>query len=379
MRVLTFERIDAVPADLWDATAPPEFTFTRAFLRAMESSGVEQARYRYLLLFDGEEIAGLAVLSAFTLRLDLLAGQGWMRLLRRLPGGLLDLPIICCGVPASCGQRHFHVRREALLPAAVEAVHEAMTTWARQEMRRFLFWKEWNPGDAPYRAILDAGYIAAPTLPDHRVRLGAAGGGSSSFLGALRSAYRRKFRTAAALLRGPGPQWRHGPLVLEEIPFRPERASAFHHGYESVMARTKVRLERYPAAFFEALASSGLDLRLLRLSHDGHRESLTALLVAEKEVLTFMLVAKDRAHYHEGLYTTLLQCIVLLGERYGVAEVRLGQTSAWSKSSIGAGQWRLETLLRATSPWRQWILERAVRAFFPETVPTQFHVFRAAR
>src|SRR4026209_861339 len=108
MRAETYNSVDEVPDEVWNAVAPPDFFFTKAFTEVMERSGVEDARYRYVILYEGDEPAGLATLSRFVLKLDLLTGDKWIKRARRLVPKMFELPIVCCGVPASLGQYNLH-------------------------------------------------------------------------------------------------------------------------------------------------------------------------------------------------------------------------------------------------------------------------------
>lgn len=379
MRVLSFGRIDDVPAQLWETVAPEDFHFQRAFLRVMEVSDVEQARYRYLILLEGRAPVALAVLSSFVLKLDLLSTDRWVRAMRRWAPTLLDVPIVCCGIPASYGQQHLHVVHPDLVREAVHHVHWAMEEWAAERGSSLLLWKEWNPTEPAHAPVREHGYLPLPTLPDHRLVLGDTAGDIDAFLGELRSAYRRKYRTAAALLRDGGATHPTGALMLDESPFDPDRAAAFHDGYRQLMSRTPVRLETYPPAFFHALAASDLSIRELRLTNTRTGESLAALLYLSGSVLTFGLIAKERARYAEALYPTLLRCIVLCGVRDGVEEVRLGQTSGYAKCSAGAEPRRLEALIKMRTPWKHALLERFGPSLFPETRSPPLSVFRDAR
>lgn len=369
-----YHGIDDVPGPLWDAAAPADFFFRRDFLRVMEVSRVENARYRYVLLLEEGAPVGVAVLSAFTLKLDLLSGDPWILRLRRWLPALLDVPMICCGIPASFGQHHLHVTRPDLVGAAVERVHACMDGWARETGCGMLVWKEWSPAQGIRDHARAAGYLALPTLPDHIVRPLPAS--IEAFIAGLRSDYRRKYRTAAALMRGPGPVRTYGGLRLEEARFTPADAASFHQGYEQVLGRTPVRLETYPAAYFHHLASSPVDVRLLRLEHPLHRQSLSALLIPAGRTMSFALVAKDRPRYDDSLYTLLLQCIVLAGIRGGYEEVKLGQTSSYAKCSVGARPRRLETFIRLRGALKQRALERFGSLLFPEVATPRLRVFK---
>lgn len=374
MREECFGRIDAVPEALWESAAPPHFFFQRAFLKVMEESAVEAASYQYLVLLEGEAPVGLAVLSRFVLKLDLLSGDPWIRRLRRWLPTLLDVPMVCCGVPASFGQHHLHLARPSLGREAFERVHHRMEAWAAETGCRLLVWKEWSPTQGMGEWARGKGYVVLPTLPDHT--LGPVPDSVDSFLGRLRSSYRRKYRIAAELMRGAGPVWRSGPLYLEERRFTTAATADFYRGYRSVMERARVRLETYPESFFSGLAGAGLDVRTLHLGHQASGQGLTALLIPSAGVLTFALVAKDRSRYDDALYTVLLQCIVLYAVHRGFWEVRLGQTSSPAKSSIGAEPRRLETFIRVRGRLRHQALERFGGLLFPEVETPMRHVFK---
>jgi hypothetical protein len=377
MQVETYARVHDVPAEAWDAAAPSAFYFQRRFLEVMEESAVEGASYRYLMLVERGHVVGTAVLSRFTLKLDLLSGDPWIRRLRRFLPRALDVPIVCCGIPASFGQHHLHLVRPEAAGRAVEQVHAAMEAWAEETRCGLLVWKEWEPGRGLREHAQSLGYVVLPTLPDHALVPLAAG--VDSFLGLLRSSYRRKYRVAADLMSGPGPVWVLGPLRLEERAFTTDAVAPFYRGYRSVMGRARVRLETYPEAFFEGLARGGLGACTLRLAHEASGQSLDALLLPSGRSLCFALVSKERARYDDALYTLLLQCIVLYAVKRGFAEVRLGQTSSYAKCSVGAQPRRLETFIRMRSPLRQRALRRFGPLLFPEVDAPRLHVFKEAR
>ena len=177
-------------------------------------------------------------------------------------------------------------------------------------------------------------------------------------------------------MKGPGPVWAYGGLRLEKRFFRHEDAPAFYRGYRSVMDRTPVRLETYPRAFFEALASSGLGAFLLRLENQPVTQSITALLIPSGSTLSFVLVAKERARYDDALYALLLQCIVVHAVQDGFRTLRLGQTSGYSKRAVGAEPARLEAFLRMRSSLKQRLLARVGPLLFPESPSRELHVFR---
>ena len=376
MRAETYNTVADVPDALWDAVAPPDFFFAKAFMEVMERSGVEDARYRYVILFEGDEPAGLAVLSRFLLKLDLLTGDKWVKRARRLVPKLFELPIVACGVPASLGQHHLHVVAPESTAAAVQCVHDCMEAWAREERCTMLVWKEWSEDQGLREFARAQGYAPSPTPPDHELPdLPAT---VEEWVGSMRSSYRRKYKEALALMEGDGPVWTSGKLRLEEGPFTVEVADEFNAGYLKLMDRTKVRLETYTPDFFRGLATSTLDTRALRLTNDENGESLIALMIAAGDVLAFALVAKDHADYEDALYAILLRCIGLYAIKRGFREVRMGQTSSYSKMSMGAQPRRLESYLRMRGRLRHKALERFGSVLFPEEPTPDLSVFKDA-
>jgi len=370
----SFERIEDVPAETWDTLAPPDFFFQRGFLDVMARSGVEDARYRYLLLTDGGSGVGVAVLSSFTLKLDLLAGDPWVTRLRRLLPSLLDVPIVCCGVPASFGQHHLHVADPRRIGDAFERVHREMEAWAEDEGCGLLVWKEWPAGGRMCDSARTAGYVVVPTLPDHVVD--PLPTTVDEFLSRLRSDYRRKFRAAARLMDGDGPLWTDGGTRLEEHAFGSADVDGFHRGYMSVMDRTPVRMETYPRTFFERLARSDVGATALRIVSGRSGDSISALLVPGGATLWFVLVAKERSRYDDALYTLILQCIVLYAIRRGFRSLRLGQTSSYAKCSVGASGRPLEAFLAMRGPVKHAVLKALGPRLFPLVEAADLRVYK---
>jgi len=376
MRAEIFETVDDVPDALWAASAPADFFFSRAFMEVMERSRVEDARYRYVVLHEGGEPVGLAVLSRFMLRLDLLSGDRWVARARRCAPRLLDVPLIACGIPASLGQHHLHVDAPTLRGEAVRCVDSCMEAWAREQPTALLAWKEWSADQGIRDLVRARGYEALPTLPDHA--LTDLPGTVEEFLGTMRSSYRRKYKQALALMQGDGPLWTSGRLRLEDGPFTVDVADEFNRGYLSLMDRATTRLETYPPTFFRGLARSSLDTRALRLSNEENGESLTALMIASGDVIAFALVAKDRAEYEDALYSVLLRCIALYAVKGGFRDLRMGQTSSYAKCAMGARPRRLETYMRVRGRLRHAALVRYGSVLFPEDQSPALSVYKDA-
>lgn len=368
--ITTWSSAWEIPHDRWAAATPKDFYFSLPFLETLQVSRVENAEYRYMELRDEGEPAGAAVLSRFTLALDLLAGDPRVRALRKVVPSLLDIPMICCGIPSSFGQHHVHVARQGQRPVMFDRIHREMERWANESGAGLLVWKELAPDQGMAEWARKRDYAVFPTLPDHVVT--QLPGEISEFIGRLRSPYRRSYRRAISLVSAG----HAGDIRLDIGPFRSEEVDPFYAGYRAVMDRTPVRLETYNEAFFRRLADRANGARLLKLSNGASGESVAALLLSGGDSLWFALVAKPRARYADALYTLLLQCVVLSAIQEGFNTVHLGQTSDYAKASVGARPRRLETFVRLRRPWKHRLLKTFGGLLFPETKTPTLRVFR---
>ena len=133
-----------------------------------------------------------------------------------------------------------------------------------------------------------------------------------------------------------------------------------------------------PVTVVRGLATSTLDTRALRLTNEENGESLLALMIAAGDVLAFALVAKDHADYEDALYAILLRCLALYAIKGGFREVRMGQTSSYSKMSMGAQPKRLDAYIKMRGRLRHKLLERFGSLLFPEEPTPDLTVFKDA-
>ena len=101
-------------------------------------------------------------------------------------------------------------------------------------------------------------------------------------------------------------------------------------------------------------------------------------MIAAGDVLAFALVAKDHADYEDALYAILLRCLALYAIKGGFREVRMGQTSSYSKMSMGAQPKRLDAYIKMRGRLRHKLLERFGSLLFPEEPTPDLTVFKDA-
>ena len=375
MQVEVFKDLNTVPKGEWTTCVKNNFYSSISYLQILNKSGVENAEYRYLIVYESDHPVGVAVLSRFYLNLDLLAGIPIITKLKKRWPKLLRQSMICCGIPSSFGQLNVHVTDESFRLEIIECIHQEMVRWSKESNTRLLVWKEFIAGDPAIELLNKSGYKNLPTLPDNILE--NLPNNTNDFLTNLRSPYRRRYNPMMTLLKDGNVKISGSVISLEVKKFETKNAEDFYKGYYALMGRTPVMLERYPSAFFTELAEGqGDEITLYKIKNELNDQDLSALVVDKPEFRYFILVSKLEKNYELSLYTNLLRCLVLGAIDKGVNEIHLGQTSDYAKMTCGSRQVRLETCIQFTKPRANRIFHRFGNLLFPDRKFKEIHVFK---
>lgn len=349
----------------WEQASPSEFFFSYTFLKILVDSKVENATYKYLIFYSNKQPKGVAILSKFLLQLDLLTADKSVEFLKQIWPGLFEVPMICCGLPVSYGQRSFYVNKKSIEDAAVAATHQAMVKFSNDTGTDLLIWKEFDHETQLYSSLKQFDYISLPTIPDNRILLTTPD--VKNFLQSFRSGYRRKYNELNNLIRGNGPVWENGTFSLMETDFSEADVDRFFHGYSKLMERTPVKLETYPKAFFIELARhKEINTKLISLKLKATEDTLNAIVVCNRCTAYFILIAKPKDHYPGAFYRQFIQSIVILTIRKNVKRIYLGQTSYFAKMTAGAIPAKLEIYVLIKTRWKHYLLRKFGHKLFPE-------------
>ncbi len=364
MLLKAFGHINQVPAAEWDRHHDGSFYFRHAFLKILQDTEVEQAQYRFLLFSNKGKPAGLAILSSFSIHLDLLSGEPWpLRMIKKVRPALFQLPVVFVGTPGSFGQPPYIVLDGQYHQAVQEYLLREQTKWAKELDVKLKIWKE-LPEAYPNRLLGDSGFLSFPSLPDMQLQTNFLS--PLDYLARMRSNYSRKLHKTHI-------EWveRRGFYLS---PFRSEDVASFFEGYRAVIQRTPVKLEIYKHRFFEALTSSDLNPELLVVERNDKK--IMALLIEEKEVLNLILVSKPEKRYTDNLYSKLLHGVAFLATERGKSLLRLGQTSDYSKAALGSTPQPLRIYIRHDRPYVQSLLGKFGHLLFPDTPDIRLNVFK---
>jgi len=386
LRTAMASSIEQVSPEEWDGVGARQGLFwTHRFFRALEASGVENATYHYVLMYDHERLVGTAVLSSFVVSLDLLLPmtvQKCFSVIRRMWPNFMRIKVLFCGVPISIGKHTIAVTDPAYEGAVVVRTAAIMDEIAAREGIRYLCFKEFAERDLALCASLEgSGFFRANSVP--RVLLTLKWGSYEAYLRDMRHGYRRAILNSLQKL---GKQWRI--WAKEETP--PTEGThlrlddghvcaplAFHGLYRQVMNHTVVKLETLNAHFFDRLfAEMRDDLRLLLLEYDG--EVLGAAILANyQKTLTFLFVGFDYVHRDEhAVYLNLLNGIVRHAIDSGCRTIDLGQTSYWLKQRLGGQAEPMYFYFKCRTRLLHAALKSFRRLLFPATDLPHLRVFR---
>lgn len=335
MRVRRFSSIHQIPENLWDSLLEDAHPYhAHRLIRAVEDSRVEESRFWMLLFHEGERLVASAVLSAFTVSLDLFLGKGMRKLValvRRVFPRCLRVDVLFCGLPASFGQSNFVVANGVPERPVLELLVQEMERIAGEEGLRFLSVKEFKEHELPRVADLERlGFFRGHSIPYMSMEIRWRS--FDEYLGSLRHPYRRHILRSLAKMGMTPNRDPHLTLGGPEV-MSPGR---FFELYCNVMARSETRLEMLNEAFFERLwVELGADLQILAAVANGEVLG-AALLLKNGTTLNFMLAglpATSRTSYD--VYFNLLYAIVVHAIRQGCERLNLGQTAYWGKQRIG--------------------------------------------
>jgi predicted N-acyltransferase len=322
--VRRFPSIHEIPESVWDGLLEDHPYNAHRLIRAVEDARVENSRFWALLFCDDGRPVGSAMLSAFTVSLDIFLGKGLQKFAafvrRRFPR-FLRIDVLFCGLPASLGQNNL-----VLSDGVLELLVREMESIARESGLRFLCIKEFKQHELPQVEGLERlGFFRGYSVPYMSMEIRWRS--FDEYLASLRHSYRRHIRRSMAKL-GTTRLVLGGPEVVS-----PE---CFFQLYCNVMERSETRLEMLNQEFFERLwVELGSDLQVLA-AMAGDEVLGAALLLKSGTTLNFMLVGLPATRQTTAdIYFNLLYAVVDQAIRQGCTRLNLGQTAYWGKQQLG--------------------------------------------
>ena len=368
--------IDQISQRTWDAHLDPEdLQASHRFVRVCQRSGVEEAKYRHLVITRDRRTVATASLSCLDVRLDLLAGPAVRRLVaasRGLRPNLLRIPIVLGGLPVSFGQSSLRLapgEDPAPLLLLIDAEAEQ---FAASQGAGLICFKEMSSTEARVAdGLCRLGYFRVPSLPSCGLDLPFDD--MQELLDAMRSGYRRQIHQTERGCEEEG-------LTIRRIDDWAALESTLFELYERVMDRAEYQMERLNREFFRELRIAFADqARIITVEREGGEILAYAIMLHGVRRSTF-LIAGIRYSRPEALlaYRAVVKETVVDALQRGADTLEMGQTSYGTKTRLGAKSYSRYLYLRHRHPLFQLLLRSAKDVFFPDRTITPRHVFRDA-
>jgi len=366
--------IDQISPHMWDALLDHEdLQASHRFVRVCQRSGVEDAKYRHILLSRGGRTVGTATLVSLHVRLELLAGPGLRRpvtVARELFPGVLRLPVILGGLPVSFGQSCLRVASgEDPSPVLARFTAEA-ERFAHSTGASAICFKEMSASETQVAdGLCDLGYFRVPSLPSCHLELPFDD--MKDFSDAMRSGYRRQLRQTQR-------EQEENHLTIRRVDNWEGLEDTLFELYEQVMDRAEYQMERLNRAFFRELRLAfGDQVRVVTVEREGVDVLAYALMLHAKQRSTFLIAGiRYRAQGALAAYRTVVTETVADALRHGAPALEMGQTSYGIKTRLGAQPTARYLYIRHRSPLLHRLLRTSRGMLFPARVIPPRRVFR---
>ncbi|MBN2440454.1 MAG: GNAT family N-acetyltransferase [Spirochaetales bacterium] len=387
--ISTYTSIHSIDSLHWDSIlSGNEFFHQHAFLTSMENAHVMDATFRYLIFYEGKTIIGSAVLSHFSICLDLFLGKMIQILfdkIRKLLPGFFRINILFCGLPISIGKPNIIIKNNLYKNEIIDLVIDKMETLCEEENINNLCFKEFlqyeSSQDMDYIKKYD--FIRAPSLPYGTLEI--KWNSFTDYLSSLKHHYRNLIKKSLKKINMTTPvlieydpameQPEYPQLILENGELCSHRI--FHSLYLNVMERAEVKLEVLNSSFFkELIRNMKPEMKILSFVLNG-RVLGAALIHSKGEKMTFLLIGLDYTKNRcYDVYFNLIYGIISLAIKEGCKYLDMGQTSHFIKQRVGSRFIPVHFYIRSKNILVQTMLKSFKTILFPEVSLPELRVFR---
>ncbi|MFC1530257.1 GNAT family N-acetyltransferase [Gemmatimonadota bacterium] len=366
--------IGEIDAAEWDSLlAPDDLLLTHRYLTVCQESGVENARYWYLMFYRAERLAATAVLSRMVVSLDLLS-TGFTRkailAIRKLLPGFMKIPTLFCGVPVSHGYPSIRFRDNVDPEPILERLAIEMEAIAAEQGIRLLCLKEFFPEDTNRAdGLLHLGFFRGRSLPFSLMPV--TWRNHEEYLGSLRSGYRRQVHWAENRLQSNG-------IRLEVLGDYRDHLDEIFTLYEQVMDNAPFQLERLNREYFRLLPElMPEETAAIIATGDRGLEAALIVLLSPARTTSHFAGIRYETQKETCAYVCLLQELIRLAIERRSEQIDFGQNSYYLKGRLGAGTEPLFIYLRYRNRVMHALLSLISPLLFPDTEVPSLRVFCA--
>ncbi|MDE2431167.1 MAG: GNAT family N-acetyltransferase [Burkholderiales bacterium] len=341
-----FNRIDDVPADLWDGLIKGRSrTFSHAFWSLIEASKLNDFEYRYVVFYDEDDVAiGSATFYAVTTDIAIFAPRPLRSLLntaRRWIPNLLKLRMLECGTPIILNSPPWICATPSRAEEMRQCLIKLMERLASEEGCWLIIARDFEPGsELEQKEMATAGFHLIDGLPNtylelpwHKVE---------DYQAAMKSYYRSKLQKYLKRNRAAGISHE---VVDEFSELAPKLATQWLVVHEQAQ---EFQREILNTEFYRQLSlRQGISVKAVLYFRNnelvGH-----ALLMLDGDLGRWLYFGREIAA-NDGLYLYVAYSVVQTAIECGVKRLELGLTTYPIKQDLGAHLTPIRFAIKASS------------------------------
>ena len=349
------------------------------FLLTMEKSMSDHSKFWHIIFYDENGNAhGCASLSSFKTDLSIIANQTtkkFVTFVRKKFPSFLWINVLFCGLPISLGQNHLLFTPEANQTEIIKLLDRILHQIATDEKARLIVYKEFDSDESQQLDLLSHfGYLRAQSLPMNHFKPNFLE--FNDYYIALKSKYRKQIRKSKDKFENTGMhicQLQTSEKILQI--YTPE----VHQLYETVVNKSKTKLETLPLMFFHELAINFPNQVYLTLAYQ-HEKIVGFMCSLRNESCFYCLFCglDFSLNPESDLYFNLAYGAIELALNFPLSNIEVGQSADAFKARIGCYQNPLYLYVKGMGFMEELLLKTLFKFIFPAPLPVpSYNIFKS--
>lgn len=388
IEVKRFQCINDIEEAIWDSILPTDSFFHRhRFIRAIEEAKVENSEFWYILFQRESRLVGSAVLTSFTIALDLFTPQitkSLIKSMRRFYPDFFKVRILFCGLPISIGKHNLFIADPSDNYEILNLLYAEMLSISMQKNIKYLCLKEFDDQFVRLSSsFLKKHFLCFQSIP--YVSMDIRWSRFGDYLNDLRHSYRRQIKQT---LKKRG--WIEPCIEMNNSPPEDDKEhlilshcqaicnpSEYFDLYKEVMDRAEIKLETLNKDFFKNIFEA-MNEEFELLSFVKSKEVLgSAILCTHGKSITFLLIGLNYSKLKEyDVYFNITYALIKLAIDRHCTTLHLGQTSYYLKQRVGGICSNLFFYIKSKNALIQLIFRFFQKYIFPAPKIPSFRAFR---
>ncbi|MGA2479156.1 MAG: GNAT family N-acetyltransferase [Spirochaetia bacterium] len=366
------DTIDAIDRDAWNSiVSGNDILNTHEYQRAIERSGVNDFRYRYLLFHRQGKLVAHVSVGIFTFGIDVMLQDPLKSILARIKQvfpSFLRITLIECGHPTALGTT-FVLENEEDMPEVLALLDAEMGRMARAEKTSLCAIRDISADDQrAFQPLLHAGYRVTPNMANTFLRLPQAS--FETYLADLVAKRRHEIRQRIRVFQEQG-------CTIEKISDYGRYADDLVALWQQTFRHAKeYQREVLTREYFTGIAESLADRSFVLMCRKGDRPIGFTLLLDSGNTLISTYCGLDyEMNRSTFTYFVLFYRSIEEAIRMGKEWLELGITNYNPKLEVGALPEPLSIYVKALGPVTQLFFAPLLRLMSTPPSFNKRHIF----